>query len=227
MNSFFFIFLYYFKRRALGQGAFGEVFEGTYRHRDGDSIEMPVAIKTLPELSTGQAEVDFLMEAAIMAQFKHTNIIHLIGVCFDRHPRFIVLELLGGGDLKNFLREARVRLEIAQLTMKDLIHCAIDVSKGCRYLESKRFIHRDIATRNCLLTCKGPGRVVKIADFGMSRDIYRSDYYRKGGKALLPIKWMPPEAFLDGIFTSKTDVWSFGIVLWEVSSYNILCYMAS
>lgn len=108
--------------------------------------------------------------------------------------------------------------------MKDLVFCALDVAKGCRYLESKRFIHRDIAARNCLLSSKGPGRVVKIADFGMARDIYRSDYYRKGGKAMLPIKWMPPEAFLDGIFTSKTDVWSFGVLLWEVFSLGLMPY---
>jgi anaplastic lymphoma kinase len=153
---------------------------------------MPVAVKTLPELSTGQAESDFLMEAAIMSKFNHPNIVHLIGVCFDRHPRFIVLELLAGGDLKNFLREGRNKPERpSPLTMKDLIFCALDVAKGCRYMESKRFIHRDIAARNCLLSSKGPGRVVKIADFGMARDIYRSDYYRKGGKAMLPIKWMP------------------------------------
>ena len=91
--------------------------------------------------------------------------------------------------------------------MKDLLMCAMDVAKGCEYLEGHHFIHRDIAARNCLLTTKGPGRVVKIADFGMARDIYRADYYRKGGKAMLPVKWMPPEAYLDGIFTSKTDVW--------------------
>lgn len=188
-------------------------------------VEMPVAVKTLPEMSTGQAEADFLMEAAIMAKFRHPNIVHLIGVCFDRHPRFIVLELLAGGDLKNFLREGRHKPERpSPLTMKDLIHCAIDVARGCRYMESKRFIHRDIAARNCLLSTKGPGRVVKIADFGMARDIYRSDYYRKGGKAMLPIKWMPPEAFLDGIFTSKTDVWSFGVLLWEVFSMGLMPY---
>ncbi|KAM7344585.1 anaplastic lymphoma kinase [Cochliomyia hominivorax] len=211
--------------KPLGQGAFGEVYQGLYRHRDGDAVEMPVAVKTLPEMSTLQAEEDFLMEAAIMAKFNHPNMVHLIGVCFDRHPRFIVLELLAGGDLKNFLREGRHKPERpSPLTMKDLVFCALDVAKGCRYMESQRFIHRDIAARNCLLSSKGPGRVVKIADFGMARDIYRSDYYRKGGKAMLPIKWMPPEAFLDGIFTSKTDVWSFGVLLWEVFSLGLMPY---
>ncbi|CAG9573024.1 unnamed protein product [Danaus chrysippus] len=211
--------------KALGQGAFGEVYQGLYRHRGGESEEMPVAVKTLPELSTGQAESDFLMEAAIMAKFNHPNIVHLIGVCFDRHPRFIVLELLAGGDLKNFLRESRPRPERASaLTMKDLLLCALDVCKGCKYLEAKRFVHRDIAARNCLLTSRGPGRVVKIADFGMARDIYRSDYYKKGGKAMLPIKWMPPEAYIDGIFTVKTDVWSYGVLLWEVFSLGIMPY---
>ncbi|XP_022918243.1 tyrosine-protein kinase receptor [Onthophagus taurus] len=211
--------------KALGQGAFGEVYQGFYRQRSGDAVEMPVAVKTLPEMSTNQAEMDFLMEALIMSKFNHPNIVYFIGVCFDKHPRFIVLELLAGGDLKNFLRESRPKPDRSSpLTMKDLILIAIDIAKGCRYLEENRFIHRDIAARNCLLTTKGPGRVVKIADFGMSRDIYRSDYYRKGGKAMLPIKWMPPEAFLDGIFTTKTDVWSFGVLLWEIMSLGYMPY---
>ncbi|XP_046995881.1 leukocyte tyrosine kinase receptor isoform X3 [Schistocerca americana] len=229
--------------KALGQGAFGEVYQGFYKHRSGDAVEMPVAVKTLPELSTSQAETDFLMEALIMSKFNHPNIVHFIGVCFDKHPRFIVLELLAGGDLKTFLRESRPKPERpSPLTMKDLLSCAIDVAKGCKYMEDLRFIHRDIAARNCLLTTKGPGRVVKIADFGMARDIYSSksrdqnyvnqeknldvmaDYYRKGGKAMLPIKWMPPEAFLDGIFTSKTDIWSFGVLLWEVMSLGYMPY---
>ncbi|KAJ9595248.1 hypothetical protein L9F63_013458 [Diploptera punctata] len=137
--------------KALGQGAFGEVYQGFFRHRAGDAVEMPVAVKTLPELSTHQAETDFLMEALIMSKFNHPNIVHFIGVCFDKHPRFIVLELLAGGDLKTFLRESRPKPERpSPLTMKDLLMCAMDVAKGCRYMEQNRFIHRDIAARKLL-----------------------------------------------------------------------------
>lgn len=209
--------------KPLGQGAFGEVFQGVYKYRQNE--EHPVAVKTLPSLSTTQSKTDFMMEALIMSKFNHPNIVHFIGVSFDKNPKYIVLELLAGGDLKNFLREERPRSDRpTALTMLDLIMCSYDVSNGCKYMEEARFIHRDIAARNCLLTCKGQGRVVKIADFGMARDIYRSDYYRKGGKAMLPIKWMPPESFLDGIFTTKTDVWAFGVLLWEIMSFGYMPY---
>ncbi|KAG7206284.1 hypothetical protein KM043_003665 [Ampulex compressa] len=209
--------------KPLGQGAFGEVFQGVYKYRRDE--EHPVAVKTLPSLSTAQAEADFVMEALIMSKFKHPNIVHFIGISFDKNPKYIVLELLAGGDLKNYLREERPRSDRpTSLTMVDLIMCGFDVANGCKYMEEARFIHRDIAARNCLLTCKGPGRMVKIADFGMARDIYRSDYYRKGGKAMLPIKWMPPESFLDGIFTTKSDVWAYGVLLWEIMSFGYMPY---
>ncbi|XP_012522088.2 ALK tyrosine kinase receptor [Monomorium pharaonis] len=208
--------------KALGQGAFGEVYQGVYKYRRS---EHPVAVKTLLSLSTTHAEADFMMEALIMSKFNHPNIVHFIGVSFDKRPRYIILELLAGGDLKNFLREERPRSDRpTSLTMLDLIMCGYDVANGCKYMEEARFIHRDIAARNCLLTTKAPGRTVKIADFGMARDIYRGDYYRKDGKAIVPIKWMPPESFLDGIFTTKTDVWSFGVLLWEIMSFGYMPY---
>ncbi|XP_020282879.1 ALK tyrosine kinase receptor isoform X2 [Pseudomyrmex gracilis] len=210
--------------KPLGQGAFGEVYQGICTYPSDDEGQ-PVAVKTLPSLSTSLAEADFMMEALIMSKFNHPNIVHFIGVSFEKHPRYIILELLAGGDLKNFLREERPRSDRpTTLTMVDLIMCGYDVANGCKYLEEARFIHRDIAARNCLLTTKGPGRTVKIADFGMARDIYRSDYYKKGGKAMLPVKWMPPESFLDGIFTTKTDVWAFGVLLWEIMSFGYMPY---
>ncbi|XP_037096758.1 ALK tyrosine kinase receptor isoform X1 [Syngnathus acus] len=211
--------------RGLGHGAFGEVYEGLAVGIPGEPSPLHVAVKTLPEVCSEQDELDFLMEALIISKFSHQNIVRCVGVSLQAMPRFILLELMTGGDLKTFLREMRPRLEQASsLTMVDLLNVARDISKGCQYLEENQFIHRDIAARNCLLTCKGPGRVAKIGDFGMARDIYRASYYRKGGRAMLPVKWMPPEAFMEGIFTSKTDTWSFGVLLWEIFSLGYMPY---
>ncbi|XP_051941610.1 ALK tyrosine kinase receptor isoform X1 [Hippocampus zosterae] len=211
--------------RGLGHGAFGEVYEGLAVGIPGEPSPLHVAVKTLPEVCSEQDELDFLMEALIISKFSHQNIVRCVGVSLQAMPRFILLELMTGGDLKTFLREMRPRVEQpSSLTMVDLLNVARDIAKGCQYLEENQFIHRDIAARNCLLTCKGPGRVAKIGDFGMARDIYRASYYRKGGRAMLPVKWMPPEAFMEGIFTSKTDTWSFGVLLWEIFSLGYMPY---
>ncbi|KAK6182466.1 hypothetical protein SNE40_010151 [Patella caerulea] len=211
--------------RLIGHGAFGEVYMGVLANVTHLTEELTVAVKTLPALCTEQTELDFLMEAVILSKFHHPNIVHLIGVCFDSIPRYIVLEILEGGDLKTFLRESRpTPTRCPDLTIRDLLCLCLDIARACHHLEEKHFIHRDIAARNCLLTSKGPSRKAKIADFGMARDIYRSDYYKKTGRALLPVKWMPPEAFLDGIFTAKTDIWSYGILLWEIFSLGHMPY---
>ncbi|XP_070305927.1 ALK tyrosine kinase receptor isoform X1 [Odocoileus virginianus] len=211
--------------RGLGHGAFGEVYEGQVSGMPNDPSPLQVAVKTLPEVCSEQDELDFLMEALIISKFNHQNIVRCIGVSLQALPRFILLELMAGGDLKSFLRETRPRPnQPSSLAMLDLLHVARDIACGCQYLEENHFIHRDIAARNCLLTCPGPGRVAKIGDFGMARDIYRASYYRKGGCAMLPVKWMPPEAFMEGIFTSKTDTWSFGVLLWEIFSLGYMPY---
>ncbi|XP_062253178.1 tyrosine-protein kinase receptor [Platichthys flesus] len=211
--------------RALGHGAFGEVYEGQLLGMSGDNSPMQVAIKTLPEICSEQDEMDFLMEALIMSKFSHENIVRCIGVSLNILPRFILLELMTGGDMKSFLRQNRPRAgQTSSLTMRELLRIAKDIACGCRYLEENHFIHRDIAARNCLLTYPGPDRVAKIGDFGMARDIYRASYYRKGGRAMLPVKWMPPEAFMEGIFTCKTDTWSFGVLLWEILSLGYMPY---
>ncbi|TKS86277.1 ALK tyrosine kinase receptor [Collichthys lucidus] len=161
--------------RGLGHGAFGEVYEGLAVGIPGEPSPLQVAVKTLPEVCSEQDELDFLMEALIISKFSHQNIVRCIGVSLQAMPRFILLELMAGGDLKSFLRETRPRLEHpSSLTMVDLLNVARDIAKGCQYLEENQFIHRDIAARNCLLTCKGTGRTAKIGDFGMARDIYRS-----------------------------------------------------
>lgn len=124
-----------------------------------------------------------------------------------------------GGDLLSYLRKARgTTLSGPLLTLADLVELCVDISKGCVYLEQMHFIHRDLAARNCLVSVKDytSPRVVKIGDFGLAREIYKHDYYRKRGEGLLPVRWMAPENLMDGIFTSQSDVWSFGILVWEI-----------
>ncbi|XP_036874708.2 leukocyte tyrosine kinase receptor isoform X5 [Manis javanica] len=211
--------------RALGHGAFGEVYEGLVIGLPGDPSPLQVAIKTLPGLCSRHDELDFLMEALIISKFSHQNIVRCVGLSLQAAPRLILLELMSGGDMKSFLRHSRLHLaQPSPLVMQDLLQLAKDIAQGCHYLEENHFIHRDIAARNCLLSCTGPNRVAKIGDFGMARDIYRASYYCKGGQSLLPVKWMPPEAFLEGIFTSKTDSWSFGVLLWEIFSLGYMPY---
>ena len=95
----------------------------------------------------------------------------------------------------------------ALLTLSELIQIALDVGQGCRYLEQQHFIHRDIAARNCLVSSKGADRVVKIADFGLAKDLYSSDYYQVEGQRKLPVRWMAPEALLQGKFVIESDIW--------------------
>ncbi|XP_060071650.1 tyrosine-protein kinase receptor-like [Ylistrum balloti] len=210
----------------IGKGAFGEVFYGLLADVAHLRKELPVAIKTLPSLCSEQTKSEFFFEAIILSKFKHPNIIRFLGISIDDRSMFLILELMEGGDLRTFVRDARPREkgECSSLSILDLLKLSCDIAKGCQYLESNKFIHRDIAARNCLLTEKGPNRVAKIGDFGMARDILRTNYYRKNGAAMIPVKWMPPEAFMDGVFTSKTDVWAFGVVLWEVFTMGFVPY---
>ncbi|XP_024898204.1 proto-oncogene tyrosine-protein kinase ROS isoform X6 [Pteropus alecto] len=208
-------------RLLLGSGAFGEVYEGTAVDILGvGSGETKVAVKTLKKGSTDQEKIEFLKEAHLMSKFNHPNILKQLGVCLLNEPQYIILELMEGGDLLTYLRKARMKaFHGPLLTLVDLVDLCVDISKGCVYLEQLHFIHRDLAARNCLVSVKdysSPSRIVKIGDFGLARDIYKNDYYRKRGEGLLPVRWMAPESLIDGIFTTQSDVWSFGILIWEI-----------
>lgn len=113
------------------------------------------------------------------------------------------------------------------LTFQDLISMCVDIASGCRYLEEMHFVHRDLACRNCLVSSvERTNRVVKIGDFGLTRDVYKSDYYRKDGEGLLPVRWMAPESLVYGVYTSQSDVWAFGITCWEIMTLGQQPYQA-
>ncbi|XP_055681919.1 protein sevenless isoform X2 [Lutzomyia longipalpis] len=210
----------------LGSGAFGEVYEGCVK--DSDDSETRVAIKTLRKGATEQEKAEFLQEAHLMSNFKHEHILQLIGVCFDIDSLYIIMELMQGGDLLSFLRQSRPTLEHpSSLTLLGLVSMCVDVASGCRYLEEMHFVHRDLACRNCLVSSSEPDhRVVKIGDFGLARDIYKNDYYRKEGEGLLPVRWMSPESLVDGVFTSQSDIWAFGVLCWEIMTLGQQPYPA-
>ncbi|KAK6755397.1 hypothetical protein RB195_014020 [Necator americanus] len=209
--------------REIGTGAFGTVHEG--RTKDGKGF----AVKTIcmNKSTSAEAQREFAFEALFMHKFNHPNIVRLHWIQWEPPRLRIILELMEGGDLRSFLREARPTHENMNpfnLNILEIVNISLDIARGCEELNRQKYIHRDLAARNCLLTEKGPNRRAKIGDFGMARDIYENNYYRKGGRAKLPVRWMPPEAFLDGLFTTQTDVWSFGVVLWEISSFGMLPY---
>ncbi|XP_053919711.1 proto-oncogene tyrosine-protein kinase ROS isoform X1 [Cuculus canorus] len=207
--------------KLLGSGAFGEVYEGTAVDILADgSGETKVAVKTLKKGATDHEKSEFLKEAHLMSKFNHPHILKLLGVCLLNEPQYLILELMEGGDLLSYLRGARKqKLQSPLLTVADLLDICLDICKGCVYLEKMHFIHRDLAARNCLVSEKeyeSSTRVVKIGDFGLARDVYKNDYYRKKGEGLLPIRWMAPESLIDGVFTNRSDVWAFGVLVWEI-----------
>eukprot|EP00051_Salpingoeca_urceolata_P009238 m.112831 g.112831 ORF g.112831 m.112831 type:complete len:1600 (+) comp16204_c0_seq1:123-4922(+) len=210
----------------LGEGAFGIVCKATVDGIADFTGKTQVAVKQCAgDMITDDDRNEFLAEADLMKKFAkpyHRNVLRLLGVVTQREPLMIITEIMANGDLKDFLRKHRpVGDRKALLSIDDLISMASDVAAGMVFLAEIKFVHRDLACRNCLVS---EDLTVKISDFGMSRDVHYTDYYRKNGQALMPVRWMAPECLTEGIFTSETDVWSMGVVLWEMISFGALPY---
>ncbi|XP_067997518.1 tyrosine-protein kinase ABL2 isoform X3 [Melanerpes formicivorus] len=196
-------------KHKLGGGQYGEVYVGVWKR-----YNLTVAVKTLKE-DTMEVE-EFLKEAAVMKEIKHPNLVQLLGVCTLEPPFYIVTEYMPFGNLLDYLRECN-REEVSAVV---LLYMATQISSAMEYLEKKNFIHRDLAARNCLV---GENHVVKVADFGLSR-LMTGDTYTAHAGAKFPIKWTAPESLAYNTFSIKSDVWAFGVLLWEIATYGMSPY---
>ncbi|XP_035887347.1 focal adhesion kinase 1 isoform X3 [Phyllostomus discolor] len=195
--------------RCIGEGQFGDVHQGVYVGPENPALA--VAIKTCKNCTSDSVREKFLQEALTMRQFDHPHIVKLIGVITE-NPVWIIMELCTLGELRSFLQVRKYSLDLASLILY-----AYQLSTALAYLESKRFVHRDIAARNVLVSSND---CVKLGDFGLSRYMEDSTYY-KASKGKLPIKWMAPESINFRRFTSASDVWMFGVCMWEILMHGV------
>ncbi|KAF3697469.1 Tyrosine-protein kinase receptor TYRO3 [Channa argus] len=206
--------------KELGKGEFGSVYEGVLTPEEG--VDIKVAVKTMRVGINCQEDLhQFLKEAEIMKNFDHDNVVRLLGVTLEREQDsplpvpLVILPYMKHGDLRRFLIATRYGDVPMFVPHQSLLHFMIDIAAGMDYLSSKGFLHRDLAARNCML---GDDLRVAVADFGLSKKIYSSNYYRQKVAIRVPIKWMAIESLSESVYTTKSDVWSFGVTMWEIVS---------
>merc|ERR1719300_667905 len=194
-----------------------------------------VAVKTLKESASNKEKDDLLDELKLMKTLlnePHPNVVRLLGCCTsssDKDPTYVIMEYVAKGKLQEFLRKSRadhyygnLHGSSQKLTSRDLTSFCYQVAKGMEYLSSRKVIHRDLAARNILVS---ETNVCKVADFGFSRDIMANNIYERKTDGRLPIRWMAPETINDNTYTVKSDVWSFGVLMWEIVTLGSTPYV--
>ncbi|KAL5280650.1 Vkr family protein [Megaselia abdita] len=211
--------------RRLGEGEFGTVFGGEAKFPIYDDW-IAVAIKSLKSGATNESKLDFLSEAEAMKRFNHENVVKLLGVSLQTEPIYTVMEYMLYGDLKTFLLARRHMIhekinDDSDIHPKRLTSYALGIAEALKYLGENNFVHRDVACRNVLISAD---RVAKLGDFGLARSMFGNDYYRYNRKGLLPVRWMAPESLAFSVFTPASDIWSFGVLLYEIITFGSFPY---
>ncbi|VVC28395.1 Hypothetical protein CINCED_3A010229 [Cinara cedri] len=231
-------------KQEIGEGEFGKVLKAHATDIHNIKGESIVAVKTVKNNAGTTEKNDLLSEYNLLKDVNHPNVVKLLGACTTQDgPFYLIIEYAKYGSLRSYLRKSRIQdvnsnglvtgnfnrietrtpimLPLYPISPKDILKFAWQISKGMSYLAELKLVHRDLAARNVLLT---EDKMCKISDFGLTRDVYEDNTYLKKTKGRVPVKWMAPESLADHIYTSRSDVWSFGILLWELVTLGAVPY---
>ncbi|XP_022111421.1 tyrosine-protein kinase receptor Tie-1-like [Acanthaster planci] len=219
--------------RELGHGAFGLVLLAEATGITERSKVTLVAVKTLKDGASKSDKDGLMKEIDLMKKLPdHCNVVRLLGFCIDKEPLYIIVEYLSRGNLKDLLQDSRSKGGRVygnlhgiskSLTSRDLMKFAKDVANGMAFISSQKCVHRDLAARNVLVA---EDMLCKVSDFGLARDVLNIRVYERGSEGALPMRWMALESLLDDVYTTESDVWSFGVLLWEIVTLGARPYPA-